>query len=147
MLNSKRVVKIENNIFKDIPNRKQKTFLNMYLKENVKGMDYYVDGEKIIANKYTIGKINYGKTLFDRYIEKNIRKELKANIIVNLKEIIENSMLYQKDRIDTKSYEFADTFDRRKSIIIYKDVKYKIMFDIGKKNGTNTLYGIESIKK
>lgn len=33
----------------------------MYLKKNVKGMDYYVDGEKIIANKYTIGKINYGK--------------------------------------------------------------------------------------
>lgn len=72
---------------------------------------------------------------------------MKANIIVNLKEIIENSMLYQKDRIDAKSHEFADTFDRRKSIIIYKDVKYKIMFDIGKKNGTNTLYGIESIKK
>ena len=141
------IVNIENNIFENIPKRKRASILNEYLKNNVKGKDYYVDGEKIIANKYSVGKLTYGKTFFDSRIDKNIRKELKANIIANLKEIIENSVIYQKDREDTKNHIFANTFDRRKSIIDYKGQKYKIMFEIGKKDGKNTLYGVEHIKK
>ena len=146
-MKNKKIVEIKNNCLEKIPKRKQKNYLNEYLKNNVRGKDYFVDGEKIIVNKYTIGKINYGKTLFDSRIDKKIRKELKANIIINLEDIINNSNLYQKDRIDKKNHDFANTFDRRKSIIIYKEVKYKIMFDIGKKDGISTLYGIESIKK
>ena len=46
-----------------------------------------------------------------------------------------------------KNHTFADTFDRRKCIIEYKKQKYIIMFEIGKKEHINTLYGIESIDK
>ena len=142
-----KIVNIKENFFENIPKRKQKSLLNQYLKENVKGKDYYVDGEKIIANKYTVGKLNYGITLYDNRIEKNLRKELKENININLKEVIENSKIYQRNRKDTKQHIFADTFDRRKSIIKYKEIKYKVMFDVGKKEKINTLYGIEHIKK
>ena len=85
--------------------------------------------------------------MFDSRIDKKIRKELKANIITNLEDIIEKSKIYQKDRKDIKNHSFANTFDRRKCIVSYKKVNYKVMFDIGKKDGINTLYGIEHIKK
>ena len=121
--------------------------LNEFLKQNIKGKDYYVDGEKIIANSITIGKLRYGNTNFNKKTDKNLKVELKANIISNLKDVIENSKITQKDRMDTKNHVFANTFDRRKSIISYKNQRYEIMFEVGKKDGINTLYGIEHIKK
>ena len=90
-----KIVNIKENFFENIPKRKQKSLLNQYLKDNVKGKDYYVDGEKIIANSVTIGKLGYGNTNFSKNIEIEIRKELKANIIANLNEIIKESKLYQ----------------------------------------------------
>ena len=141
------IVVIKSNYFENVPKKKMNSALNEYLKKYVRGNDYFVDGEKIIVNKFSVGKLTYGKTLFDRRIEKNIRNELKANIIVNINEIIENSVIYQKNRKDNKDHNFADTFNRRKAIILYKDIKYKIMFEVGKKDGKNTLYGIEHIKK
>ena len=142
-----KIVNIKDNFFENIPKRKQKSLLNQYLKDNVKGKDYYVDGEKIIANSVTIGKLGYGNTNFSKNIEIEIRKELKANIIVNLNEIIKESKLYQKNRIDTKEHKFADFFDRRKTVIIYKNHIYEVMFELGKKGNVNTLYSIENVKK
>ena len=141
------IVNIEENIFENVSKKKQKQVLNEYLKKNVKGKDYYADGEKIIANKYTIGKLLYGDTLYDAATNKNIRFEIKANVIANLESVIKNSTLYQKGRKDTKKHTFADCFDRRKCLVEYKGKRYKIMFEIGKKDGVNTLYGIEHIKK
>ena len=141
------IVDIKDNIFENIPKKKQMKFFNNYLKKYIRGKDYYVDGEKIISNNVTIGKLRYGKNNFNRNIDKKIRIELKANIIANIDKIISESKIYQKDRKDTKNHTFADTFDRRKCIIKYKGQKYEIMFEIGKKMKTNTLYGIESIDK
>lgn len=141
------ILNINTNIFDGISKKKQSNILNEYLKNEVKGKDYYVDGQKIIANSTTIGKLKNGKTNFDKRIDANIRNELKANIITNLDNVIKSSRLYQADRLDTKDHSFADTFDRRKSIITYKGNNYEVMFEIGKKGGRNTLYSIENIKK
>lgn len=141
------ILEINNNIIEGISKKKQSSFLNEYLKNEVKRHDYYVDGEKIIANKHTIGKLKNGRTLFDKRIDTSIRDELKTNIIGNLDSIISTSKIYQANLKDTKNHEFADTFDRRISNFKYKNQNYKVMFEIGKKGGINTLYGIENIKK
>lgn len=141
------VLEINTNIFDGISKKKQSSFLNEYLKNEVKGHDYYVDGEKIIANGTTIGKLKNGTTNFDKKIDISIRNELKANIITNLDNIISSSKIYQADRPDTKSHSFANTFDRRKSYFTYKGNGYEVMYSIGKKNGVNTLYSIDNIKK
>lgn len=141
------VIEMNTNIFENVSKKKQSSFLNEYLKNEVKGHDYYVDGQKIIANGTTIGKLKNGKTNFDKRISNNIRSELKSNIIANLDSVISNSILYQSDKVDTKNHSFADKFDRRKSLIRYNNQNYEIMFETGKKNNVNTLYGIESIKK
>ena len=141
------LVEINTNIFENVSKKKQANILNEYLKNEVKGKDYYVDGEKIIANKYTVGKLVHGNTLFDSKINRNLRDELKANVITNIEDIVKSSRLYQFDRPDTKNHTFADYFDRRKSVFSYKGQNYEVMFEIGKKNGKNTLYGIEHIKK
>lgn len=141
------VTEISNNILDGISKKKQSSFINEYLKNEVKGNDYYVDNEKIIANGTTIGKLKNGRTNFNKNVPQDIRYELKANIIGNLKNILSTSRIYQKDRIDTKNHSFADTFDRRKSYVKYKGNKYEIMFEIGKKDKRNTLYSIENIKK
>ena len=138
---------IYNNILDGLSKKKQIKMLNEFLKYEVKGSDYYVDGQKIIANNTTIGKLAKGKTLFDKRIPTDIRNELKANIIGNLDIVIPTSVIYQADRIDTNNHTFADTFDRRKAIVNYKNQNYEIMFEVGKKDGLNTLYGIENIKK
>ena len=143
----KDIVVIKNNFFENITRRKYGEILNKYLKENVRGVDYYVDGEKIIANNITIGKLKYGNTNFSKNINAKDRQEIKANIIANLDKIIENSKIYQKDRIDTKNHKFANSFDRRKTFFIYKNTLYEVMFEIGKKDNINTLYSIENIKK
>ena len=141
------VVEINTNIFEDISKKKQSSFLNEYLRYEVKGNDYFVDGEKIIANSTTTGKLKNGHTNFDKRIEVNLRNELKANIIGNLDNIVKHSKLYQADKPDTKNHTFADTFDRRRTLVKYNNYNYEVMFEIGKKNNINTLYGIESIKR
>lgn len=141
------VVEINTNVLEGVAKRKQSSFMNEYLKHEVKGHDYYVDGEKIIANGTTIGKLKNGHTNFDKRIEQNIRSELKSNIVANLESVISHSTMYQKDRPDTKDHNFANVFDRRKSMVEYKGQKYEVMFEIGKKNEMNTLYSIENIKK
>ena len=141
------VVEINNNIFEGISKKKQSSFLNEYLRYEVKGNDYFVDGEKIIANGTTTGKLKNGHTNFDKRIEVNLRNELKANIIGNLDNIVKNSKLYQADKPDTKNHSFADTFDRRRTLVKYNNHNYEVMFEIGKRNNINTLYGIESIKR
>ena len=85
------VVEINNNIFEGISKKKQSSFLNEYLRYEVKGNDYFVDGEKIKANGTTTGKLKNGHTNFDKRIEVNLRNELKANIIGNLDNIVKNS--------------------------------------------------------
>lgn len=144
---NRNINEINTNILDGISKKKQSSFLNEYLKNEVKNHDYFVDGEKIIANSTTIGKLKNGKTNFNKNIDKDIRFELKANIIGNLENIIKTSRIYQRDRVDTKNHTFADTFDRRKSYIQYKGNRYEVMFEVGKKNGRNTLYSIENIKK
>ena len=141
------IVEININIFENISKRKQSSFLNEYLKNEVKGHDYYIGGQKIIANGTTIGKLKNGHTNFDKRIDTNIRNELKANIIGNLKQVISISEIYQANKQDTKNHTFADTFDRRKALVKYNDQNYEVMFEIGKKNNVNTLYGIENIKR
>ena len=141
------IVEININIFENISKRKQSSFLNEYLKNEVKGHDYYIGGQKIIANGTTIGKLKNGHTNFDKRIDTNIRNELKANIIGNLKQVISISGIYQANKQDTKNHTFADTFDRRKALVKYNDQNYEVMFEIGKKNNVNTLYGIENIKR
>ena len=147
IINKNNILEINTNIFENVSKNKQGNILNEYLKNEVKGKDYYVDGQKIISNGTTIGKLKNGKTNFDKRIDANIRNELKANVITNLDNVIANSKIYQADLKDTKNHTFADTFDRRKSIINYKGQNYEVMFEIGKKNGRNTLYSIEKIKK
>ena len=141
------LLEINSNIYDGISKKKQSSFMNEYLKNEVQGHDYYVDGNKINATSVTVGKLKNGKTNFDKNISQNIRYEIKANIIGNLESFLSTSQIYQPDRIDTKNHTFANTFDRRKSIVKYKGQNYEVMFDIGKKNGVNTLYGIESVKK
>ena len=141
------VLEINNNIFDGISKKKQSSFLNEYLKNEVDKHDYFVDGEKIIANSTTIGKLKNGNTNFNKKIDKSIRNELKANIISNLDNIISNSIIYQANRADNKDHSFADTFDRRKSYFKYKGNNYEVMFSVGKKKGVNTLYSIDNIKK
>lgn len=143
----KNAVEISSNIYENVSNRKQTSTLNEYLKNNIRGKDFYVDNEKIIANNTTIGKLRYGETNFDKKIAPSLRQELKANVISNLQDVISNSVLYQTNLKDTKNHNFADTFDRRKSIISYKGQNYEVMFEVGKKDGRNTLYGIENIKR
>lgn len=135
------------NILECISKHKQNRFINEYLRREIQGKDYYIDSEKIIATSKTTGKLKNGHTNFERKINSKIRKEIKANIIANLDKIIKISKIYQKDRIDTKGHSFADRFDRRKCLIEYKKVRYEVMFEIGKKDNKNTLYGIESVKK
>lgn len=142
-----KILEININIFEGISKKKQSNFLNEFLKYEVRGQDYFVDGQKIIANNTTIGKLKNGRTNFNKKIDKDIRQELKANIIGNLENVIKISRIYQKNRPDTKDHSFADTFDRRKSLISYKNETYEIMFEIGKKENLNTLYSIENIKK
>ena len=91
--------------------------------------------------------MRYGRTLFSKNIDKNIRQELKINIISKFYEVIWNSIIIKLDKPDTKKHKFADKFDRRKSLVRYKGQNYEIMFEIGKKDGVSTLYGIEHIKK
>ncbi len=141
------ITQVNNNILDGISKRRQSQFMNEYLKNEVNKKDYYVGEEKIIANKYTIGKLKNGKTNFDKRIPQNIRYELKANIIGNLDNIIKTSTIKKADILDTKGHDFANTFDRRVSIFNYKGQNYEIMFEVGKKNGLNTLYSIENIKK
>jgi len=141
------VLEINTNIYDGISKKKQSSFLNEYLKNEVKGHDYYVDGEKLIANSTTIGKLKNGNTNFDKRIDASIRNELKANVISNLNNIVSTSKLYQTNRPDTKEHSFADTFDRRKSYFKYKGNNYEVMFSIGKKKSLNTLYSIDNIKK
>ena len=117
------------------------------MKNEVKGHDYIVGLKKIIANKFTIGKLSHGVTNFDSRIPKSIRTELKANIIGNLDNILKNSYLYQANLPDSKNHSFADTFDRMKSNFRYEGQNYSVMLEIGKKDGRNTLYSIENIKK
>lgn len=143
----KNAVEISSNIYENVSKRKQTSTLNEYLKNNIRGKDFYVDNEKIIANNTTIGKLRYGETNFDKKIAPSLRQELKANVISNLQDVISNSVLYQTNLKDTKNHNFADTFDRRKSIISYKGQNYEVMFEVGKKDGRNTLYGIENIKR
>jgi len=141
------VVVINTNILDGISKKKQNSFMNEYLRTKVKGHDYYVDSQKIIANKHTIGKLMHGTTNYDSRIDKSIKTELKANVIGNLSNIIKNSKAYQVDLPDTKNHTFADYFDRRKSIFNYNGQNYIVMFTVGKKKGINTLYSIENIKK
>ncbi len=141
------VLELNINILDGISKKKQSSFMNEYLKNEVQGHDYYIYGQKIIATSVTVGKLKNGKTNFDKNIPQNIKNEIKANIIGNLDNFLSISQIYQPDRIDTKNHSFADTFDRRKSIVNYKGQNYEVMFEIGKKNGINTLYGIESVKK
>lgn len=141
------VVEINTNIFENISKKKQSSFLNEYLRYEVKGNDYFVDSEKIIANSTTTGKLKNGHTNFDKRIEVNLRNELKANIIGNLDTIINNSKLYQTDKPDIKNRTFADTFDRRKTLVKYNNQNYEVMFEVGKRNNVNTLYGIGNIKR
>lgn len=143
----KNAVEISSNIYENVSKRKQTSTLNEYLKNNIRGKDFYVDNEKIIASNTTIGKLRYGETNFDKKIAPSLRQELKANVISNLQDVISNSVLYQTNLKDTKNHNFADTFDRRKSIISYKGQNYEVMFEVGKKDGRNTLYGIENIKR
>lgn len=143
----KNAVEISSNIYENVSKRKQTSTLNEYLKNNIRGKDFYVDNEKIIANNTTIGKLRYGETNFDKKIAPSLRQELKANVISNLQDVISNSVLYQTNLKDTKNHNFADAFDRRKSIISYKGQNYEVMFEVGKKDGRNTLYGIENIKR
>lgn len=117
------------------------------IKKKVKGADYVVDGEKIRATGDTAGKLIYGSIKFDSKIPKRLRNELKTNIIANLENIISNSVVYKEGSLDRKSHDFADTFDKRRSIVNYNDNNYIVTFNIGKKGGINTLYGIDSIKK
>ena len=140
------IVEINTNIFDGISKKKQSQLLNEYLKNEVKGKDYIVGLQKIIATSKTIGKLKNGKTNFDKHIDITIRDELKANIIGNLDNIIKKSKIYQSNLPDKKNHSFADFFDRRKSIIKYGDKKYEVMFEIGKKDNVNTLYSIENIK-
>lgn len=141
------VVEINTNIFDGISKKKQSQLLNEYLKNEVKGHDYIVGLQKIIATSKTIGKLKNGKTNFDKHIDVSLRDELKANVIANLDNIIKNSKIYQSNLPDNKKHTFADFFDRRKSIIEYNSQKYEVMFEIGKKNNINTLYSIENIKR
>ena len=141
------MTEINNNILEGLSRKKQSSFMNEYLKNEVKGHDYFVDKEKIIATSTTIGKLKNGHTNFNKNVDSNVRTELKANVIANLDKIIQTSKIYQKNRLDTKDHSFADYFDRRKSIFTYKGNNYEVMFSVGKKNGVNTLYSIDNIKK
>ena len=141
------IVEINTNILDGISKKKQSNFINEYLKNEVKGQDYFVNNQKIIANNTTIGKLKNGKTNFDQRINKKIMNELKYNVIGNIQTIVENSKIYQKNLPDKKDHSFADTFDRRKTIFKYKNQYYEVMFEIGKKKNINTLYSIEKIKK
>lgn len=138
---------IDSNIYENVSSKKRHSTLNEVLKHSVRGSDYFVDGEKIIANNTTIGKLANGHTNYSKNIDGKTRIELKANIINNIKEVVENSIIYKANRIDTKGHTFADSFDMRKSLINYKGKNYEVTFNVGKKNGRNTLYGIESVKK
>lgn len=138
---------INTNVLEGISKNKQSSFVNEYLRYEVKGKDFYIEQEKIIATSKTMGKLKNGHTNFEKNINKILQNEIKINIIANIDNILLISEIYQKDRMDTKCHTFANTFDRRKSIIIYKKQKYEVMFEIGKKDGVNTLYGIESVKK
>ena len=144
---NRNIVEINTNILDGISKKKQSNFINEYLKNEVKGQDYFVNNQKIIANNTTIGKLKNGKTNFDQRIDKKIMNELKYNVIGNIQTIVENSKIYQKNLPDKKDHSFADTFDRRKTIFKYKNQYYEVMFEIGKKNNINTLYSIEKIKK
>lgn len=144
---NKNVVEINTNILEGISKKKQSSFMNEYLKNEVRGKDYYVSLQKIIANNTTIGKLKNGKTNFDKRIDVSLRNEIKFNVIANLDYVIKTSRIFQNDLKDTKNHTFADTFDRRKSIIKYKNQNYEVMFEIGKKDGINTLYSIENIKR
>ena len=144
---NKNIVEINTNILDGISKKKQSNFINEYLKNEVRGQDYFVNNQKIIANNTTIGKLKNGRTNFDQRIDKKIMSELKYNVIGNIQNIVENSKIYQKDLPDKKNHSFADTFDRRKAIFKYKNQYYEVMFEIGKKNNINTLYSIEKIKK
>lgn len=94
----------------------------------------------------TVGKLKNGKTNFDKRLPKNIRFEIKANIITNMENFIKVSKITQANRIDTKNHTFADSFDRRKSLVKYKNYRLEVMFETAKKGNTNLLYGIENIK-
>lgn len=142
----KDIIKITQNILDGLSKSKINGKIVDILNNKVNKMDFYVDNIKIIANSTTIGKLREGNIKFDKRIPKNFRNELKANIFNNMKDIVENSNVYKPDTPDIKEHTFADTFDKRKSLFKYKDNNYIITFNVGKKNGRNTLYGIDSIK-
>ena len=135
------------NILDGISKNKHSSFINEYLRYEIKGKDFFLKKEKIIANGVSTGKIKNGYTNFDKRIDKIFRKELKANIIANIEKILEISQITRENREDTKGHTFADRFDRRNSIFNYKGQNYEVMITIGKKNNVNTLYSIENVKK
>lgn len=135
------------NILEGISKNKHSSFINEYLRYEVKGKDFFLEKEKIIATGISTGKIKNGYTNFDKRIDKTLRKELKANIIANIEKILEISQITRENREDTKGHAFADRFDRRNSIFNYKGQNYEVMLTIGKKDNVNTLYSIENVKK
>ena len=69
------------------------------------------------------------------------------NIYSNLEKVVFYSVIIQEGKKDTKNHKFANEFDRRKTIISYNGQKYEVMFEVGRKDEINTLYGIEHIKR
>lgn len=140
------ILEINTNVLEGISKKKQRSFMNEFLRNEIQGKDFYKSTEKIIATAKTTGKLINGKTNFDKRIDKALRFEIKSNIIANFDKIIKVSEIIQGNRKDIKNHSFADTFDRRKALFTYKGKKYEVMFESGKKNDINTLYGIENIK-
>lgn len=146
-INGINYVEINNNILEGISNKNRKLFINEYLHTKIQGHDYKIQNIIVRATSVTIGKLNYGRTNYDKRINKKLKIELKINVIGNIAKILEVSKCIKANMKDTKNHKFADYFDRRECYIKYKEEFYKVIFEIGKRNYINTMYGIENIKK